>query len=282
MWPTCSMPSTRPLALVPVPSAPMSHRPADERQIEGGERVLIPALCGNVRQRVLLAEDAHVSAALVLQCRVAAPPRGAILQDHADRVLVALARTAQVAVADVDHERAVADGGQDRFSVRIDLLDDSVGRVSASGELGVAALEERQTTGVPARGFDQVIVAVIAAHHVDAVALQGSVLVEANGEPEVGLAISSERGYPPAARHSSIGAPVVDCQTGIRGGRLPARLGFDAGSHGVLSRKTIKSDERVPLTVDSGNLVENRRAHEIVLLEHAEADTESSDILASV
>ena len=26
----------------------MSHRPADGRQIEGGERVLIPALCGNV------------------------------------------------------------------------------------------------------------------------------------------------------------------------------------------------------------------------------------------
>jgi len=32
----------------PVPSAPMSHRPADGRQIEGGERVLIPTLCGNV------------------------------------------------------------------------------------------------------------------------------------------------------------------------------------------------------------------------------------------
>src|SRR5207247_2782896 len=93
---------------------------------------------------------------------------------------------------------------------------------------------------------------------------------------------SRVRGCPSAARHSSIGAPVVDCQTGIRGGRLPARLGFDAGSHGVLYRKTIKSDERVPLTVDSGNLVQNRRAYEIVLLEHAEGDNESSEILASV
>src|SRR5439155_26324641 len=103
------------------------------------------------------------------------------------------------------------------FSVRIDLLDDHAGRVSASGKLVVAALEKRQTAGVPARGFDQVVVAVIAAQHVDAVAPQGSVLVEANGEPEVGLAISTEGGYPPAARHPSIGGPIIACQSG--GGR---------------------------------------------------------------
>src|SRR5205823_6009423 len=232
-WPTCSMPSTRRSRAVrahpdrgdgarkagrgerrrgrwrssPCPLRPCRTGPPTNGKSKAGRECSSPPSAGMSRQRVLLAEDAHVSAAEVLQCRVAAPPRGAILQDHADRVLVALARTAQVAVADVDHERAVADGGQDCFSVRIDLLDDRVGRVSASGELAVAALEERQTTGVPTGGLDQVVVAVIAAHHVDAVALQGSVLVEANGEPEVGLAISAERRYPAAARHPAIGGP---------------------------------------------------------------------------
>src|SRR5207244_11132892 len=244
MWPTCSMPSTRPLALVPVPLRPCRIDPPTDGRSKAGRECSSPPSAEMSRQRVLLAEDAHVSAALVLQCRVAAPPRGAILQDHADRVLVALARTAQVAVADVDNERAVAGGEHDCFSVRIDLLDNRVGRVSASGELGVAALEERQTTGVPARGFDQVVVAVIAAQHVDAVALQGSVLVEANGEPEVGLAISAERGYPPATRHPSIGAPVIGCQAGVRRGCEPARERLDGGSHGVWSHsQTIQYDQ---------------------------------------
>ena len=68
-------------SMMPVPAGPVGvlHGPANGRQIEGGERVLIPALCGMSRQqRMLLAEDFHVSTAEVLQCRVAAPPRGAI------------------------------------------------------------------------------------------------------------------------------------------------------------------------------------------------------------
>src|SRR5437870_120821 len=235
---------------------------------------------------MLLAEDAHVPAAEVLQCRGAAPPRGAILQNHADRVLVALARTAQVAVADVNHERAVADGGHDHFSVRIDLLDDHAGRVSASGELHIAALEEGQITGVPTGGLDQVVVAVIAAHHVDAVALQGSVLVEANGEPEVGLAISAERRYPPAARHPAIGAPEINRQAGVRRGCLPARLRLDAGSHGVLSHseaiQAIQYDGRIPLAADIGiSRTENRRAQETPSLENLKADLEIGESLAS-
>src|SRR5438876_12045588 len=151
MWPTCSMPSTRPLELVPCPLRPCRIDPPPDGRSKAGRKRSSPPSAEMSRQRVLLAEDAHVPAAEVLHCRVAAPPRGAILQNHADRVLVALARTAQVAVADVDHERAVADGGQDHFSVRIDLLDDHAGRVSASGKLVVAALEKRQTAGVAAR-----------------------------------------------------------------------------------------------------------------------------------